>query len=278
MTMKVYSLLLLLIAASCLQGQIIEGRIVAALDQSALPYVNVGISGKGIGTVSDEVGKFRLDISSAADTDTLRISYIGYKAYSLPVQTVRQQGLPGEIALKEQVVDLKEITVRPFDLIPVTLGNKFSSPAIAAGFKSDELGCEAGTIMRVKDGKTYYLNTAGFYVAQCNYDSILFRLNIYPYNKGKMGEVLHQLPIYIKVTPNMKHVRVDLTPYYISVDQDFVMALEWIQDLPDKQKGFYFCAGFLGDGVMAREASQDDFEKFGWVGLGMYCETEFVRN
>jgi hypothetical protein len=276
--MKIHLAIILFHTAALLQGQIIEGRITAAKDQSKLPYVNVGISGKGIGTVSDEHGHFRLDISNATMTDTLRISYIGYTAYIQDVASIREQGLPQPVALTEQVFDLHEITVRPFDLVPVTLGNTFSSPAIAAGFKSDELGCEAGTIMRIKNGKTYYLNTAGFFVAQCNYDSILFRLNIYPYNKGKMGDVLHQLPIYIKVTPGMKHVRVDLTPYYISVDQDFVMALEWIQDLPDKQKGFYFCAGFLGDGVMARETSQDDFEKFGWIGLGMYCETEFVRN
>ena len=94
--------------------------------------------------------------------------------------------------------------VRPVRLIPVVLGTDFDKPYISAGFKSNDLGSEVGMVMKTKKDRKYYLNSTGFWISKCEYDSILFRVNVYDYNKGEVGELLHQLPIYVKATPRNK--------------------------------------------------------------------------
>ena len=66
------------------------------------------------------------------------------------------------------------------------------------------------------------------------------------------------------------------SPYDIKVDDDFVLSLEWLQDLPDKTKGVMFCAGFFGHKVVFRQTSQADWAGFP-IGIGIWCKAEFEK-
>ena len=266
-----------LLASVCVQAQELNGKITDEKTGEVIPYVNVGVAAKGIGTVSQGDGRFHLNIDSAGTTDTLVVSFIGYTSKKFAISELRQGSGYLSVQLEQQVFDLNEVEVRPVRLIPVVLGTDFDKPYISAGFKSNDLGSEVGMVMKTKKDRKYYLNSTGFWISKCEYDSILFRVNVYDYNKGEVGELLHQLPIYVKATPATKHMQIDLRPYNISVTNDFVITLEWIQELPDPMESFMFCAGFLSEGLVYRKTSQDVFTKFNIAGIGMYCEAEMEK-
>jgi hypothetical protein len=60
-------------------AQTFEGVVKDAKTNQPLPYVNVGIIGKSVGTVTDSAGRYKLNLTSH-DTDSLKLSMIGYIA------------------------------------------------------------------------------------------------------------------------------------------------------------------------------------------------------
>lgn len=57
---------------------IVEGVVKEAGSGNPISYVNIGLIGENIGTVSNDAGKFKLTIPEANARDTVRISMLGY--------------------------------------------------------------------------------------------------------------------------------------------------------------------------------------------------------
>jgi hypothetical protein len=69
--------------------QTIHGRVLSSKTDSAISYVNIGIVGKNIGTVSDESGKFILKFERIDKDDSLRFSMVGYKSRTVQLSSFR---------------------------------------------------------------------------------------------------------------------------------------------------------------------------------------------
>jgi hypothetical protein len=65
-------------------------------------------------------------------------------------------------------------------------------------------------------------------------------------------------------------VSVDLRPYDIVMENDFLVAIEWIEDLGIGD--LFFSAGFLGSSLYARATSQGEWTKMGVSTVGMNVE------
>ena len=61
-----------------IHAQILKGKISDSLSKENLPYANLVLKGKNIGTYSNEDGSYSLNISKAIIEDTLAVSLIGY--------------------------------------------------------------------------------------------------------------------------------------------------------------------------------------------------------
>ena len=136
-------------------SQIYSGIIKDASTAQPLAFVNIGIPKKNIGTVSQFDGTFHLNFSEENMTDTLRISMIGYKTQLIPVTKFISDfiQLNKAITLDPDIKELSEVIIRPRNMKEVVLGNDFNSPNVSAGFLTDDLGSELGTVMKLKDGK-----------------------------------------------------------------------------------------------------------------------------
>jgi len=66
-------------------SQIISGIVISEKSRVPVEYVNIGIPGKGVGTVSDETGKYTLLIVPEYKDDSLLLSCIGYEPYALKI-------------------------------------------------------------------------------------------------------------------------------------------------------------------------------------------------
>ena len=90
------------------------------LDQETLEpilYVNVGLTGTTIGTVTNRDGEFQLNISGSDAPSILKLSHIGYE--SVEVESSLLAGQPMDFFLKPAAITLEEITVSVSDPIRV---------------------------------------------------------------------------------------------------------------------------------------------------------------
>ena len=70
-------------------NEVLKGSIFDANDKSSLPYANIILLSKNKGVISNEVGHFSINISNCLETDTLRISYIGYQTQDLTIKDLK---------------------------------------------------------------------------------------------------------------------------------------------------------------------------------------------
>ena len=250
------------------------GQVVDAAIKEPLPYVNIGLLNKNIGTVSDETGYFELEVNTEQNSrDTLRFSMIGFETKSYTLNDFINQN-EIEVYLTEKSTALDEVILssKRKNYQTKILGNKTTSKALYAAFTSNKLGNEMGFIVRARK-HPMILKKFNISLVENDYGPIKFRLNIYDVLNGLPNKTLLKDNIFIETEESSGIVSLDLTPYEIIIDQDFFIAIEWIEDLgPGK---LYFSGGFFGAPLFAREVSQGTWEKIGTASVGMNVEVRY---
>ena len=243
---------------------VVKGTVVDAGSGDPLGYVNVGVPGKNVGTVTSEGGSFELSIPDTLAGESLKVSMIGYEPEVGSIQSLA--GTDSRVKLKVKPVTVEKVEIDASKLKVKVLGNKTESKSMIAGFSTNELGNEVGNVIKIKKSPTY-LKDFNVFIAQNEYDTVRFRLNFYEVKDGMPGKSLLQESIIVETTLKQGKLTVDLERYSIIVEDDFIVALEWIEDLGEG--GLMFSAGLFGSPLVARQTSQGDWEKIGMgVSLG----------
>ena len=274
MNKKTFLGLLLLLHSFCIFSQsTIEGYVRDAKTHSILPYVNIGIIGKNVGTVSNNTGWFKILIDSKYINDSLRFSMIGYNSKTFVVSdAVKLLNNTADIELEENAIQLDEVVILSRDLKEKILGNETESTAIVAGFSTNELGNEVGIVSKIKKKPTY-IQEFNVNIASNKYDTLKFRINFYTLKDGLPESNILRQPIIVNTTLKNGKLSIDLRKYNIEVENDFFAALEWIEDLGSN--GLYFSASFLGSPIISRHTSQGNWEKLGAVSLGFNVKVKY---
>ena len=107
-------------------NEVLKGSIFDANDKSSLPYTNIILLSKNKGVISNEVGHFSINISNCLETDTIRISYIGYQIQDLTIKDLKDSSV---IYLSEDNLMLNNITlfgntIDPESIVKKVLENK----------------------------------------------------------------------------------------------------------------------------------------------------------
>jgi hypothetical protein len=100
---------------------IIRGSVMDKKDGVPIPFCNIAIVGKGLGTMSNNDGDFLVKMPSAHLSDTLRFSCMGFLPFDIPVASAI--GPPLTISLESTVFHLKTIDVVHYQ--PAILLQKF---------------------------------------------------------------------------------------------------------------------------------------------------------
>ncbi|GAB2548885.1 carboxypeptidase-like regulatory domain-containing protein [Rufibacter soli] len=265
--MKNLLLALLLLVSISTQAQRFQGKIVDQKN-APLPYVNIGVVGKNVGTVSSANGEFSLLLPDSLNAQTLLISAIGYAPSKFIVSEFKQKhaGQAAIIHLKEQAVALQEVVVRPRKTVTKVVGNTTTSKSIMAGFKSNSLGAEVGIALKIK--KPSFLEKVTFNIAGNQYDTLFLRINVYKMTESGPAKNLLREPIYLNVAKKDigDGVTLDLSNRHIYLESDVLLSLELVRDLG--HGGLSFSGGFLNRDCYFRQTSQSTWEKIPVVGLG----------
>ncbi|MDG1477043.1 MAG: carboxypeptidase-like regulatory domain-containing protein [Vicingaceae bacterium] len=272
--MKNIIIILLLISSSPYAQEVYNGKIIDKNSKESLPYVNIGVVGKNIGTVSNYNGDFQIEVDKKYHNDTLKISMIGYKSLTFNVSNfkalIRKNSI---LQMEKEITELKEFVVSSKGLKEKILGNKTTSKTVSLGFTSNNLGNEIGVKIKIKKSPTY-LKDFNVSIVKNEFNNLKFRLNFYDVKDGKPNKSILKENIIVTSTKKEGVLTVALDKYNIVVYNDFFVTLEWIEDLGDKE-GLTFSAGFAGSATVVRSTSQDNWEKIGAISVGLNVTAEY---
>lgn len=262
------------IGISVMAQETLKGVIVNSSSGSPLPYVNIGIINKSIGTVSDDSGNFELFIPKKNHRDSIRISMIGFKnrTFSIKnfIKVLRENPI---IEMNEKVEELSEVIVTNRKLKTKILGNRSKSRKNHYEATADLLGSEIGIKIKIKRSPTLlkYFNTR---VLTKKHSNFKFRLNFYDVRDGMPNRNLLKENIIIDDN-DIKDgwVNVNLEPYNIYVKDDFFVTLEWIQG--EGKRKLRFPASLLGPVVVERQTSQAKWNKHTIASIGFNVTVEY---
>ena len=227
--MKVTIILFLLSSNALLFGQQISGTVFEMNGETPVEFVNIGIVGKNVGTVSDRNGNYTLQIPPEFHDDTLRFSSIGYHPYSVKVSDFINLN-NGNVRLEQRAYDLTEVVVRHRKFRERTLGVNARNPMVAAC--SDSIfGAEIGILM--KNANIAFLKEVNIDVRSCTYDTIFYRLNIYKAHDNMQFENILREPIYFSFSKEeiRNRITIDLRHLYLFVEGDFLVTFEVVEYL-----------------------------------------------
>ena len=218
-------------------------------DGNSIEYVNIGITDKNIGTVSNKQGYFNLSINSEFYNDTLLFSCIGYNSYTVKISDLSKN--ENTLTSKKYVLD--EVRVPPSLHTQKSLGIKTRSKSINAGFENNLPGYECGIIIHQK--KKAFIKKVNLNISTCSYDTIFYRVNIYKVSGDMNFTNILKNPIYINLPKELinDEIQIDLQNQNIIVEGDFLITLEHIKYLG--QGKLNFCSSLFNK-TYIRKTSQ----------------------
>lgn len=222
---------------NALIAQTWQGRVMDLITSQPLPYVNIGVAGKNMGTVSKNDGSFEINVSQALVGDTVQFSMIGYssKKYSLTPK-VSCSGMV--VAMEPDSLILPEVFVQASSTVLYEKVGHVEATRTTTGHSGyDWKGTEVGTpILGINSRK---IGQFAMHLRYHLYDSVLFRLRIYDWVDGRPGEQLLQQNIYLISKKREDWTVVDLRPYNIFPKKDVLVSIEPIKTY-GKQSGLFF--------------------------------------
>lgn len=287
---KFFTGALLILAVFALNAQDYKGKLINSKTNDVIPYVNIGIIDKGIGTVSYEDGTFHLNINQSRilPSDTIVFSSLGYETLKILVKEAKVVYNEYPVIIMEpSQVNLNEVVVtnEAQYVIPETVGYSNTGEEAFGYFKDNiALGGELATRVVVKSGLRQLENFT-FEVWNNPSDSLLLRVNIYD-DDGRLGRPKTNLNVSGKniiktITKSDKMVSVDLKPYEIYVKNDFFISLELLKIYGKQELGLILAAkGAISDvndgyGSYRKYVSQDSWERLSDLNMAYTVESSF---
>ena len=211
-----------------LLGQTISGTVFEMDGDVPIEYVSIGIIGKNVGAVSDQNGRYILQINPEYHNDTLRFSYIGYRSYSVKVSDFINRN-NWNVSLEKRDYELTELLIRPRNVRQRRLGitaGKIMSTSFCYLSNSGG-GHETGIL--INNNKTVFVKEVNINVADFDCDTAFFRINFYkPIENQQFDNVLSN-PIYHSITKqDIKNgkITIDLRQHNLVIEHDFLVTYE----------------------------------------------------
>ena len=251
----------------------LRGKVVDTENNLPLPYVSVGVLNKSQGTVSDSLGQFAFSITTENISDSLQFSIIGYHSFRVAVKDfINNSDKP--IKLTANVTLLREVHVTSSNSRKNTeaIGRQSSGKLIQASIhnktSADEtIGSEMG--MRYKiDKNNAILKDFNFYISANNFNSIIFRINIYSVKNDLPDTLINNKQIFTTIN-NFKTgwIKIALEEYSLTVRNDIIITVQWVESRMDKKENPITIVpvemSLFSKFCYVRIASQDKWKRMG---------------
>jgi hypothetical protein len=233
----------------------VNGIVLSSNLKDTLSYVNIGVLNKDIGTVSDNKGRFELELKEAFLKDSLTFSIIGYKSVIIPIIDFKTQKT---IILEEEITELDEVIINNKKYKSKILGNEKPKSFLASVYFSKiEAGNEIGIKVKIK--KPTIIETFNIAVLKNEYGLLNLRINFYDLKKGIPNKRINKDNIIIKAEVKDGLITADLSDYELVFKDDFFVSIESLKKIDDNKEIIF--AGRLLNKSFARKTSQASWNK-----------------
>lgn len=250
-------------------AQALAGQVLDLATQAPVVYVSIGVLHRPAGTVADAQGHFTLDVPAAYDQDSLRLALLGYAPLTVRVADFRQQltQAAGRVLLRATPTPLAEVLVRPGTVTQRVIGNSTVSNTVSGGFKMNRLGSQLAQGLHLRRPAT--LEEVSFHVAECTYDSLFYRVNVYQVEHDVPTASLLPEPVYVRVRKGETKARfvADLRRFHLTVQGDIAVGLEMVKELGPGE--LRLSMSLLKGPIYIANQSAADWEKMRGFGLGI---------
>jgi hypothetical protein len=225
----------------------------------------VGLPKRGLGTVSDEQGRYQLRYNPAFAADSVRVSSVGYEPRMLPFAAL----LAGaNVGLAPRTVPLTDVNVVASSVYSRTrtLGLNKSAPMVDFGLASNGLGTEIGTLIHV-ERRPSLVQSLHVVVKKNETAPLTLRVNVYRLDpQGQpTAEKLLQRDVLLTTGPQKGVLTADLTADRLVLTEDCLLGVELVKSsgpgAPDVSKLRFGGALGYGGQCYFRIASQGTWVK-----------------
>lgn len=242
-------------------SQTLQGTVKDAASGAPLPYVNIGVWNKNIGTISHDDGSFQIDVSDAAEDDALTFSMMGYESKKISISDVKRNG---EVRLTRRTFQLREVVFEDVKRKPVKIGRHMPTKTTTGHSGTREFGLGGEWGLRVfSEGKKYWVDGIGFHTRFNHLDSILFRLRIYSIANDLPKENLLQTETFVKSYKKDKWIVKDISSENLIIDSDVIVTFEvvrlWFSNSGDNAIFFTHGEGYEKGGTYYRKVSHGEW-------------------
>jgi hypothetical protein len=193
-----------------------------------IPYVNIGILSSISGTVSDAAGKF--EIQAKTTSDSIVLSSVGYETRRVSLNSISER-MPVFLDPIDYEIEAIEISNYSFDETVILGVRNEEGRGASFGFGSPQLGTEIGAPIKIT--KETFIKSVNFALNHAKGDSLLFRINIYAFNDGQVGEKVLKENIYLIDKQRKGDYSIDLSEYGIILKEDVLLSLEWLRNFDE---------------------------------------------
>ena len=177
--------------------EVLSGRITDSLGLS-VPYVNIGVVGKGKGTVSDSKGQYQIDLTGVAPKDSIYFSHLNYYRRAFTVKDLRRDP---KVVLVEHVFELPSFTVsQKKPKLQTIKGMGTYIGQVYYGGKDVLNKEEIGNIITLKH--TYLAKEFELPVLKNTMPNLVLRLQILKIEDDGTLTPLMEKPIYLSIPQN----------------------------------------------------------------------------
>ena len=223
--MKILVIILLLSLTINSPSQSING-IVTDKNTNPIPFVSIGIINHNYGTIAGDSGNFSLDLKRMNPDDTVKFSSVGYKSKDFLVSKIEGNKYMS-VRLEENVYQIGEVQIRPFRKKPIEFGQRKIHKEGGFGFGGFGEGCEVANLFL--NSRSTWLKELQFHLTFSNYDSILFRINVYSILDSLPYLIINQSPIFVKTKIKNGWIKKDIGNFDLIMEDDFVISIEPVQ-------------------------------------------------
>jgi len=216
----------------CINAQThVSGVIKDEFSKEVIPFVNIGFFEKNFGAISQENGRFKLNIPEEFINDTLYFSSIGYELKKVPVNNLKDGDI---VYLSRKTYVLNPVTIRP-QSIKEEIKGRTSDEGITLIFEpSHKVSLSGAEIGRsFSNRRKISINRISFYLAQNGYDTLKIRINVYNQNKTRTEDRLPFNNNIITITNRETGwFTTYIEPGVLTLDSDYIVTLELVDVRP----------------------------------------------
>ncbi|MBX7108697.1 MAG: carboxypeptidase-like regulatory domain-containing protein [Chitinophagales bacterium] len=217
----------------------LTGVVIDSTNQIVLPFVNIGIKEKNIGTSSMADGTFSIIIPTKNENDTLTFSMVGYSELNVAIKNIVTTNQK-TFQLKLKKAEIKSVIVTASKLVEQKFGiiNDGAIIHFTDGSTNQNDIFEIAQLIKL-DTAISRITSVNLHINESRSDSGVFRINFYGYNGNRPTERIIEKCIIETKQINEGWLKFDLTKYKVYLKGSFVVALEFIP-IQKKNKPIYY--------------------------------------